>query len=740
MFLVRFLRYILEFFYSLTDSFGLSIILLSLTVTIIMLPLFWIAERIQHKERARKARMQPSLDEIKGVKNKQEKYYYTQEIYRKNKYNPFYSLTGLLGLLIQVPFFLAAYWMLLEYLPLQGVSFGPIKDLYLPDGLISFGGMTYNLLPFVMTIVNLFAGYLYTKNKDKIEQGQLVVIALVFLVLLYNRSAALVLYWTMNNVFAIGKNWLMSNVKFKNHDRFPSKQLLKLNEFIYIFWKKNRYITFPLLFSIFPLLSIYFTNIGELYFTQIVSLLIIILFSTLILLVIAKVVFKDNNKVILFGFLIVTLFFSFGHVRELFREWDIVFYKLSILGPIYIVMFFLIFYFLFKSKRNLEKTVRVMNILSVCLFSIVVIRIVAYNISANDNRLNLSTSNDFQVENNEGLNKHNEQYPDIYYVILDGYANSGILKDVFNFDNSSFDNALEERGFYIASNSRCNYVTTFLSLAATLNMKYITYLKDDLGVETRSKVPNHMILNNNVIKYLKNKGYKTINFSSGWGVTNNMFTYDYNFSETKRIGEFTTTFLQTTILLPAINYFAVGTYTANVLFSFDNIDKLDIRDPKFVFAHIVCPHPPYMFDENGGKVPTDIKLNNNWEEAEKKYYLGQLKFVNKKTKELIDRILNKSDNPVIILQADHGSAFLGKNWENPSDEFIRERSKILNAILLNNKGKKSLYPEISSVNTFRVVFNNVFNDNFELLGDSTFFSTYDKPYDFINVTDIIDGR
>jgi len=219
MFLVRILRYILEFFYSLTDSFGLSIVLLSLSVTIIMLPLFWIAEYIQNKERSRKAKMQPSLDEIKDIQNKQEKHYYTQEIYRKYKYNPFYSLTGLLGLLIQVPFFLAAYWMLFEYVPLGGVSFGPIKDLYQPDGLISFGGMTYNLLPFVMTIINLFAGYLYTENNNgKIEQIQLVVIALVFLVLLYNLSAALVLYWTMNNVFAIGKNWLMSNIKLKYHD------------------------------------------------------------------------------------------------------------------------------------------------------------------------------------------------------------------------------------------------------------------------------------------------------------------------------------------------------------------------------------------------------------------------------------------------------------------------------------------------------------------------------------------
>jgi len=208
--LVSFLNKILELFYGMTDSFGLSIILLSFTVTILMLPLFWIAEILQQKERAKKVLMQPSLDEVKNIKNRQEKYYYRLEIYRKNKFSPFHSLIGLLGLLIQVPFFLATYWMLLEYLPLQGESFGPIKDLFQPDRLIPFGGATYNLLPFIMTIINLFAVYLYTKNKDKFENIQLIIIAFVFLILLYNLSSALVLYWTMNNVFAIGTKWMFN--------------------------------------------------------------------------------------------------------------------------------------------------------------------------------------------------------------------------------------------------------------------------------------------------------------------------------------------------------------------------------------------------------------------------------------------------------------------------------------------------------------------------------------------------
>lgn len=224
MLLVRFLNKALDFFFSLTDSFGLSIMLLSLMVTIIMLPLFWISEIIQQKERARKELMQPSLNEIKGIKNRQEKYFYKKEIYKKNQYNPFYSLIGFLGLLIQVPFFLAAYWMILEYDALQGVSFGPINDLSQPDRLIFLKGQAYNLLPFLMTSINLYAVYFHSKSNKKFERIQLAIIAFAFLVFLYDLSAALVLYWTMNNLFSIGKNKLL---KAKNWIKWSTKFNIK---------------------------------------------------------------------------------------------------------------------------------------------------------------------------------------------------------------------------------------------------------------------------------------------------------------------------------------------------------------------------------------------------------------------------------------------------------------------------------------------------------------------------------
>jgi len=130
-------------------------------------------------------------------------------------------------------------------------------------------------------------------------------------------------------------------------------------------------------------------------------------------------------------------------------------------------------------------------------------------------------------------------------------------------------------------------------------------------------------------------------------------------------------------------------------------------------------------------------LDNDWSNDSKKEYIGQLKFTNYKTKILIEQLLKKKKETVIILQSDHGSAFMGhdKDWNHPENALIRERSLILNAIFLNNENIKGLYAEISSVNTFRVVFNNIFNEKFQILNDSTYFSSYESPYNFINVTD-----
>lgn len=737
MFLIDFLRSILEFFFTLTSSYGWSIILLSFAVTVIMLPFFWVAELIQEKERARKSRMQPALDKLKDVENQQEKYYYTRNIYRQYNYSPLYALTGLLGLLIQIPFFLAAYWMLLLYSPLEGVSFGPVEDLAQPDGLLSLQGFSVNVLPFLMTGINLFAGYLYLEKADKSERIQQLAIASIFLVLLYKLSAALVLYWTMNNVFSIGKSWLLKKVirKESGHKYF-ARVLPKL--------KENRHFIFLLLFSTFPLLSFYYENIEQLGFLKMAPFLIATVFATALVYFIANKIFRDRFKAIVLVFLALFLFFSYGHLHEFLTESNISIPRGGLIS-LYALTLLAGFTLLLKSNSQLRKTVNMLSIFSVCLFSIVVVRIFAHDISTLNNRLYLDTlaNNSSSELNSAGFTGNKADRPDIYYLVMDGYANSAVLRDVLNFDNSEFDNYLTDKGFYLATEGRSNYVQTHLSLAATLNMKQLNYLTSVLGeASTDANIPYYMLSNNKVISYLKNKGYKCINFSSGWGSTNYNKYADFNFSSSEKIDEVLSTFIQTTILYPFVKYFSAPkkSYRNSILYTLDNIPRLDsIEEPKFVFAHIVCPHPPYVFTKDGSQLPHDLKLDNSWKSSEKRYYLDQLEYLNSRVKEIVEVILKKDEDAVIVLQSDHGSAFLADDWSNPSSEFVNERAKILNAILLKGPGRELLYPGISSVNTFPVIFNSIFGENFELLKDSTYFSSYEQPYNFNNVSGVINA-
>ena len=222
-----FLEKIFHLLFNITSNYGISIILLSLAVTIIMFPLHVFAELLQRKEHNRKSYMQSDLNELKDLKNKQEKYYYTKEIYRQNKYKPYYALTSLIGLAFQVPFFIAAYSMLIGHSALEGVSFGPIKNLFQPDQLISIGSFSINILPILMTIINLLGISLHNHYMEKSNSKQLIFIAFVFLFLFYKLPAALVLYWTMNNLFSIGKNWLIANKTIQYYDSLKSKYFIK---------------------------------------------------------------------------------------------------------------------------------------------------------------------------------------------------------------------------------------------------------------------------------------------------------------------------------------------------------------------------------------------------------------------------------------------------------------------------------------------------------------------------------
>lgn len=201
---------LIECIFVLSDKFfdnqGLSVISVSIGVTLFCLPLYAVAERLQEKEREKQKSMQPMLDRIKASFTGDERYMMTTAYYKECRYNPVMALRSMFGLVIQIPFFIAAYTFLSHLASLKGTSFLFIKDMGAQDALFKIGNFPVNILPIAMTLINIVSGIIYTKGLKLKDKIQVFVTALVFLVILYPSPAGLVLYWTMNNVFSMVKN------------------------------------------------------------------------------------------------------------------------------------------------------------------------------------------------------------------------------------------------------------------------------------------------------------------------------------------------------------------------------------------------------------------------------------------------------------------------------------------------------------------------------------------------------
>lgn len=196
---------IYEFANRYVDNPGLSIIFLSLIMNILVLPLYRRADYMQEQARDIDAKLSNGVAHIKKTFSGDEKMMMLQAYYRQNNYKPTDALKGSVSLLLEIPFFIAAYQFLSHLEILKGVSLGAIADLSRPDRMLVIGGFAINLLPIIMTSVNIISSFLYLKGFPTKTKIQLYGMALFFLVFLYNSPSGLVFYWTLNNVFSLIK-------------------------------------------------------------------------------------------------------------------------------------------------------------------------------------------------------------------------------------------------------------------------------------------------------------------------------------------------------------------------------------------------------------------------------------------------------------------------------------------------------------------------------------------------------
>ena len=217
------IEFIYFYAYRLTGNCALSIFVLSLLVNLLVLPLYNRADALQLKAKAKEDEIRPMTDHIKKTFKGDEKVMMLQTYYREAGYSQLNSLKSAISLILQIPFFMAAYYFLSELKMLRGVSLGPIADLGKPDALIALGSLKINLLPIVMTVINVIAGFIYAGKQSVKDKLKLIGMALFFLVLLYGSPSGLVFYWTLNNVFSLVKNIVMLRRKPASEDKKADK-------------------------------------------------------------------------------------------------------------------------------------------------------------------------------------------------------------------------------------------------------------------------------------------------------------------------------------------------------------------------------------------------------------------------------------------------------------------------------------------------------------------------------------
>jgi hypothetical protein len=499
----------------------------------------------------------------------------------------------------------------------------------------------------------------------------------------------------------------------------------------------NSPLVFPLLATIYPILGLYSANSQILKFSTSWRSLLIAVIGTSLVLIICRLLLKNWTKAGLLALLIVALFFSYGHVFNLLNQFP--FGRHRYLLPVWGLLFVLACWAILKIGSRLEKVVPQLNI-AVSILVLVPIIWVALNNPLPVTNILL----DVESRTIRDGGSINQDLPDVYYIILDGYARSDVLLESLGYDNSAFLNLLKSKGFYIANESRSNYTATFLSLASSLNMEYLEKLPAISSIDR--SIPYEMIDKNKLVRFFRSQGYKVFNFSSGWGPTDFISSVDENYRG-GYFNEYEWTLLNTTMLASLDSRIAADDLGKRIVFNFETVGNISSQDsPKFIFAHMLIPHPPFLFDRDGNRVDQSIfELQGDEIWSHKNAYVDQVIFVNKMVEVMIGKILNNSQSPpIIVLQADHGSASTG-GWEHAyqtissgkSDEatesLIYERISIFNAYYLPGDEENLLYPTITPVNSFRLILDTYFGEGIGLLEDKSYFSDYDHPYQFFEV-------
>ncbi len=503
-------------------------------------------------------------------------------------------------------------------------------------------------------------------------------------------------------------------------------------------------VLYPIFFAIYPVLSLLAANLSETPITQAIRpLLIYLLFSSGLLWALSKVC-KDTQRAAFITFLVVLALFYYqiamivarilpGNLGVAQQSWGIFILWAGFLGVLGTP-------WLWRKIKHHETLALALTVAGIIVVGISLVSIGFF----------YAERWFFRTTQSSVIHLEGEPQPDIYYIIVDGYAGAEVLQDLYGYDNTPFLEFLRQRGFYVADAARSNYIQTTVSLASSLNLDYVTELPANSS--NRGLVWN-LIQYSTVRATLEQHGYQTVSLTSGYQYTELRDADLYlSHPDIPEINLFEAALLLTSparILIDDLNILTGmlptrRTHQDRILYVFEQLRHIpSVPGPKFVFAHFIAPHPPFVFDRDGQRLGSDeiflLVDGDRFPGSVEEYLTGyaeQLVYINTLLMETLDAILeNSATPPIILLQADHGpGAFT--NFQSLADTCIWERTSILSAYYLPGVDTVPLYDSVTPVNSFRIVFDAYFGTDLGLLEDRVYYSTWSRPYDFIDVTEL----
>lgn len=511
---------------------------------------------------------------------------------------------------------------------------------------------------------------------------------------------------------------------------------------------------YPFLISHYAVLSLYSQNMDEIYFDSAIRSLVILTLFTIVLLIFFYAFTKNwQRSGLLLGFLL-SLFFTYGHIHN-FKNTDVG--GVNIFRHKYLLMIWSLFsivgiIFIYRLK-DLKPYTIFANSMSVILLLFPLISIVQFTIKEkiHNSALYSQTSLPFELSVTEPA-------PDVYFIVLDAYGRADILQNLFGYDNSEFIYDLEDLGFYVVECSQSNYARTQLSIASTLNMDYIENLVPVLNVdEVRYRI-SQFLLGSQVRTIFEELGYKTVAFYNGyprvhWTDADYYLKPEENSSLmmqlNSKLTSFEVMFLNTTLFSVVIDSQEDGEKISSDpsrreadIYMLDTLTKIpQILGPKFIYAHLMLPHPPFVFGSDGEEVSISISgdgLNDVEEyqdEVNRVGYRDQLIYTNSRVIPVLREIIDNSPTPpIIVLESDHGPTGYG----GP----INRMGNFMAYYFPGRDVANSAYPTITPVNSFRLVFNEYFGGDYLLLDDISYYSdvTYNFNYEIVPNTCIQQGQ